>query len=131
MNRLYDVAAEALLDATLDLVGDALTVRMADTIPFDPTQANQSELTDWVLGAGPMGLTNCRITNRALCADPVPFTYSGSGEPFSFVTALIIYRELDGMLVAYIDTRPDLAPFSIEVASDLTFTWANDEVIVL
>lgn len=129
MNSLYDYAAEGLLTATVDLVDDVLAVRMVQDVPFDPGQTDATTITGWVPDVVAVPLNNRRIVDRALCADPVEFNYLGAGG--DFVTALIIYRTTDDLLVAYVDTRPDLMPFSIEVTEYLTFTWAQDEVVVL
>jgi hypothetical protein len=65
----------------------------------------------------------------AVLADAVTYATTGGGEPF--IRSLIVHRQSDGLLVAYIDTRPDLLPFNVAAEVPVRFSWAGGTVLTL
>lgn len=110
MNAFYDVAVDALLSGTLDLLHDDIVIGAYDVRYFAPTWANVSELYAPIAGVPYETLTGRSIAQRWLSADDVTF----DAIPEVVLRSLSAHRVGDGMLVFYIDTRPD------RMALDLT-----------
>jgi hypothetical protein len=113
VNQLYDVAINALLGGTLDLVTDPLMVKAYQWPTF---VASDETLSDYARhGAAPVStpavaLDGCAVENRRLIAYPVTLAELPEGED---LCAVVIYRADTDELVAFIDQRPDLAPLFV------------------
>ena len=126
MNRLYDGAANALMSGTLDLDTDALNLAPYTYLGYNPAHVTLADLFDSP-AAAPQPLTNRSVATRTLYADNITFPAVSDD-----VRVLLITRASDGLLVAYIDTRPDRMKIFIDGnGGALTVEWNQRAVISL
>jgi hypothetical protein len=130
VNQLYDVAVALLLTGGLDLDTDPLAVAVGDAVTFDRADTDVDALGGLVLDINRPALVGRSVSDNALHADDIVVTYTGAGEPIA--TSLVVYRSDDDVLVAYLDTRPDLLPFSVPLTEGpVRFSWAGGVVVAL
>lgn len=131
MNSLYPVAVDALLGGYLDLLHDTLRVGACQDAPFDGAHLDVADLDPWWLSdVPPVALVDRSVAGGYLLADDLVLTY-GPGAVGRDITALILHRA-DGLLVAFLDTRPDLMAFTVHLpGGPVGFAWRDGQVMGL
>ena len=134
MNRFWDIAVNQLLTAQLNLDADPIAVSAWQWLDWENNSfySARSQLYGTRIAASDVTLTGQAVNGRTFEADAVHFPALGESE---MVGALALHRIADGALIAYIDTRPDLAPLGITGnGGPFTITWGGTsgrEVITL
>lgn len=129
MNQMYDVAVNGLLDGTLDLMTDPLLVAAYWSQTFDPSNGTLTDVGAPLPGTTAQPLVGRSVTNRQFRADDFTFPFIDGDHVLG---CLILYRDTDDMLVAFLDTRPDRMQLALKGnGGPITITWPGGVVISL
>lgn len=127
MNTFWDVAVDELLRGELDMLDQPLVIAPYEHFWFDAAQTDVSDLQDSL--CPPLPLVNRSVGGRTLYADDVLFP---SVALHAKIERFVIWRETDGLLVVYIDTRPDRMPVYVRGnGGPIEVVWNQRAVISL
>jgi hypothetical protein len=127
---MYDVAVTAMLAGTLDLVADPILVAAHDQgTPFQSDALTWSDVPAPIAGMAHQPLIDRQAYRRALLASDLTFPTLPENRVLG---VLVLYRETDEMVIAYLDTRPDRMLLAVAGnAGPVTVAWAGGTVLSL
>lgn len=130
MNQFFPSAITALLAGTLDLLADPITVAPYSNVTYDEHWTTVADLdATRAVPVDAVALDARSVDGRTLLADDV--TFPAIPEDWS-VSSLVLSRTGDGLLVAWIDRRADLAPMFVQgTGGPVTFSWGAGTVVRL
>ncbi len=109
-NVVYPKGKEAMLTAAVDVISETIYIQMMDdNAIYDATDDIIGDVTGTLLGS-PVEITSKDFTSGQFTGSVGSFTPPLGGT----VIALIIYINSSGQLLAWLDSKADTAPISIE-----------------